>query len=287
MEKMCTKCKEVKDSSEFSKDKNSKDGIYTICKDCKKGYYYNNKKEHSLFMKLYYQNNKEKINKQHKEYYNNNKKEISSRKYKYRTHNKIKINKQNKIYKEMNKEVIKARSIEYNNNFAIYKTYKDKLTVDESPRLSKDGISLEVKCRYCGKYFIPTNIEVSSRIKTIKGQMEGECSLYCSDNCKEACPVYNQKLWPKEFKPASSREVNPLVRQMCFERDNWKCQICGAIQKEAPLHCHHIEGYAQNPRLGNDVANTITLCKTCHKDVHKLPGCGYYGLRCVKDQIFT
>jgi len=67
---------------------------------------------------------------------------------------------------------------------------------------------------------------------------------------------------------------------MCFERDNWECQSCGATQSEAQLHCHHIEGYAQNPRLGNDVTNTVTLCKTCHKEVHKLPGCNYNDLKC-------
>jgi len=61
------------------------------------------------------------------------------------------------------------------------------------------------------------------------------------------------------------------------------CKKCGATQEDAPLHCHHIEGYAQNPRLGNDVDNTITLCKECHKKVHKLPGCGYYELRCNRD----
>ena len=154
--------------------------------------------------------------------------------------------------------------------------------MDESPKLAQDSVSLEVKCRYCGKYFIPNNLIVTRRIQALNGTMEGECSIYCSEHCKTACPVFNQHLYPKGFKKTSSREVNPLIRQMCFERDDWKCQICGASQKETPLHCHHIEGYAQNPHLGNDVKNTITLCKTCHKEVHKLPGCGYYDLRCNK-----
>ena len=76
---------------------------------------------------------------------------------------------------------------------AKYETYKDKLTIDESPRLHKDGISLEVKCRYCGKYFIPTNTEIRNRIKMFK-KNEGECSLYCSYGCKEECPVFNKIL---------------------------------------------------------------------------------------------
>jgi len=140
---------------------------------------------------------------------------------------------------------------------------------------------MKVKCRYCGGYFKPTNSEVRERIKGLCHINLGDSYLYCSQGCKDSCPTYGQKLYPKGFKKASSREVNPLVRQLCFERDDWACQICGTAQKEAPLHCHHVEGYTKNPRLGNDVTNTITLCKTCHKHVHTLPGCSYYESRCL------
>jgi predicted restriction endonuclease len=72
---------------------------------------------------------------------------------------------------------------------------------------------------------------------------------------------------------------------MCFARDNWQCQICGKEVEEVTLHCHHIEGYTQNPLLGNDIDNVITLCKEHHKEIHKLPGCEYYELRCIKESI--
>ncbi len=74
--------------------------------------------------------------------------------------------------------------------------------------------------------------------------------------------------------------------------ENKKCIKCGEVKDisgfhkdkdtidEVQLHCHHIEGYTQNPLLGNDIDNVITLCKACHKEVHKLPGCNYQDLRC-------
>jgi len=160
----------------------------------------------------------------------------------------------------------------------------NKLTIDEAPKLSSDKISLEVKCRYCGKYFIATNLQASGRLQSLNGTTSGDKFLYCSEGCKQACPVYWQKKYPKGFKKASSREVNPLVRQMCFERDDWKCTKCGAGPEETILHCHHIEGYAQNPLLGNDVTNTITLCKKCHQAVHKFPKCSYHDLKCNQEK---
>ena len=323
--KRCTKCKKEKNYSDFSKNKNTEDGLSYRCKLCDKEYRIVNKNKISIcnkvyregnrektlkYSKNYYRNNKIKMNEQTKQYRINNKEKTSEYNKTYRKNNKKKLakyikqyqkdnkeeladyikqyylnnkkhlDKKSKLYGENNKEKISSNKNQYRKSNAKYYPYKDKLTIEESPRLAKDNKSLEVKCRYCGKYFMPTNSQVIHRISAINGITTSENLLYCSAGCKEYCPIYGQILYPKGFKPASSREVNPLVRQMCFERDNWRCQICGATQEEAPLHCHHIEGYAQNPRLGNDVTNTITLCKTCHKDVHKLPGCWYYELRC-------
>ena len=114
--------------------------------------------------------------------------------------------------------------------------------------------------------------------KSSKGAEE---RLYCSENCKQECPIYHQVLWPKGFKLASSREVQPELRQMCFERDSWICQKCG---KTKNLHCHHIEGILWEPLESADLDKVITLCKNCHKDVHRLPGCGYQDMKCQEDK---
>jgi len=74
-----------------------------------------------------------------------------------------------------------------------------------------------------------------------------------------------------------SREVQPELRQMVFERDNWTCQKCGAMES---LHCHHLEGIRWEPLESADIDKCITYCRNCHEDVHKLPDCGYQDMRC-------
>ncbi len=277
--KVCYSCNKEKSKSEFGKNKNRKDGLHSYCKECTRAKY-----------KEYYKNNREKILKHDKIYREENKELISKIKKRYRDKNMDLLVEKNKEYRKLNGD----KSREWNKNWhsknkhktdtykasnAKYITFKDKLTDDEMSKLSDDGESLEVKCRYCGKYFIPTTVSVIYRINALNSYNKVNY-LYCSDNCKDACPVHNQTKYPKGFKKASSREVDPLISQLCLESDGWECQKCGATQKEAQLHVHHIKSYSQNKMLGNDVENCITLCKNCHKEVHSKESCNYYELRC-------
>jgi len=167
--------------------------------------------------------------------------------------------------------------------FAIYNTYKDKLESYEDVREQEDTKLLEVKCIYCGQWFVPTRMAADSRLRAINNLNMGEQRLYCSENCKQACPTYGMRKYPKGFKHASSREVDPYLRKMVLERDNWTCQICGKTSKEAQLHCHHMDPVAQNPMFQNDMDSCIILCKCCHKMVHKQHGCRYIDLRCKRE----
>lgn len=116
----------------------------------------------------------------------------------------------------------------------------------------------------------------------MKGQIGGECFLYCSIGCKVACPVYGQVSYQKGYKKATYREVQPELRQLVLERDSWACQYgdCDKTVEDSELHCHHIIGVEQDPIESADVDNCITFCKEHHKLVHKLPGCSYNDLRC-------
>jgi len=166
----------------------------------------------------------------------------------------------------------------HRNDNALYETYKDKLTIDENPRLADDGVSIEVKCRYCGKYFTPTNQQVHHRTQTLNG-VGGDKGLYCSDDCKQTCPIFGRADFPRGFKQATSREVQPQLRQLVLLRDNYTCQKCSE-HDNVQLHCHHIYPLNESPITSADMDECITLCKDCHKEVHKITGCGYYELRC-------
>jgi len=82
----------------------------------------------------------------------------------------------------------------------------------------------------------------------------------------------------RKNKPATSREVQPALRKLVLERDDWTCQKCDS--QENGLHCHHIDPVINNPIESSDIDNCITLCKSCHKEIHKLPNCQYTNLRC-------
>ena len=59
------------------------------------------------------------------------------------------------------------------------------------------------------------------------------------------------------------------VRQYVLKRDNYTCQYCGAhttAKKVVKLHVHHLESRKVG---GNTPSNLITLCVTCHNNLHK------------------
>jgi 5-methylcytosine-specific restriction endonuclease McrA len=58
-------------------------------------------------------------------------------------------------------------------------------------------------------------------------------------------------------------EAYSELRQAVLSRDQWRCQICGAM---AGLEVHH---QIPRGRLGADnEQNLITLCHVCHRKRH-------------------
>jgi len=173
------------------------------------------------------------------------------------------------------------------NNIPVY----DKYTKQLEPygitckRNKEDSNVLEVKCTYCDSWYIPTLSSVKSKIKCINGKGSGECNLYCSIECKQACPTYRQVLYPKGYKTNTSREVQPALRKLVLKRDNYTCQRCSTT--DTILHCHHYEGIEVNPIESADADNCITLCKACHNEIHKADKCGikqYQRKECQKEK---
>lgn len=231
--KICRTCNEIKTTTNFEKSVTCKDGYRNECKDCRK-----------------------------------------LKKVKYTTNNKEKIRNTKRLYTINNKEKLKIRKKEYNSSYTLFTSvYTDKLTIEEAPRLSYDGSSLEVKCKYCGDYFKPTNLQIIKRTNSIIGKSTGDCSLYCSNNCKKSCGTFGKVLYPEGFSINTSREVQPELRKLVLARDGYKCQICFKTNKQVELHCHHYEGVFINPIESADIDNCVTLCKKHHNEAHKQDGC--------------
>ena len=108
--KVCSKCKEEKELSEFNKGRSE----CRLCsKKYKKEYRQNYKDKIKEYGKEYRQNNKDKIKENNEEYRQNNKDKIKEYKKEYRQNYKDKIKKGKKEYWEKNKDKIKEYGKEY------------------------------------------------------------------------------------------------------------------------------------------------------------------------------
>ena len=165
----------------------------------------------------------------------------------------------------------------------LYSTYAPQLEWVEEVR--RDPINtniLQVKCTEinCRKWYTPKTSHVLRRLMFLKSISKSEGRFYCSDECKNNCSIFGQQLYPKNFKPDYSRELQPELRDLVLERDEHECQRCG---NTSDLQCHHFEGLNINPIESADIDNCITLCSECHKMAHEDEGCRYVDLR--KDRV--
>jgi len=175
----------------------------------------------------------------------------------------------------------------YKKKLVYYDTYASQLEwCEEVKRNNQDPNILEVKCFKCDKWFVPSLSAVGSRIKALKGQLDGHCRLYCSDICKNMCSVFNKStdfvMKRDSIKSGNmswmdlDREMQPELRQIVLERDEYQCVKCGSDEN---LQCHHIIPVSIDPIESADVDNCITLCYNCHKKVHEKDGCRYSQLK--------
>ena len=163
---------------------------------------------------------------------------------------------------------------------AKYCDFKDILTVEEAPILAPDGKSLFIKCAKCKNYFIPKYLSVRNRIISLRSCNTGENRLYCSETCKETCAIYNKRSDSTNLN-TQSRTLQPAWRKMVLTRDNFTCRKCGYLDCTGEgLIAHHIDPVINNPIESADIDNGITVCNSCDKVVHSVPGCGTQELRC-------
>jgi hypothetical protein len=128
--KICSKCELDKSLSEFNKNKNTKDGHSSNCRECiklaKQIYYQINKQKILDKVKQYSEQNKNTIKDKQNEYYKLNKELLNNKHKKYYQKNKDSIKKYIENYRLVNSKMIKDSNSEYrkNNKEKIKKSYK-------------------------------------------------------------------------------------------------------------------------------------------------------------------
>ena len=117
-------------------------------------------------------------------------------------------------------------------------------------------------------WFTPTRCQLVERIRQLeKDDGNGGSYFYCSNECKNECPLFN--LYSDPFKaivnPYTNEEYQTF-RKFVLKRDIYKCQYCG---KKAE-HVHHERPQKLEPFFTLDPDFGWSCCKNCHyKKGHK------------------
>jgi len=163
-------------------------------------------------------------------------------------------------------------------NVVWYNTYAHQIDWAEEVRRDPENKEyLQVRCSNCNKWFNPTNIEVRGRLNVLNGWNNGEQRFYCSDSCKQKCPIYRKVSYIKGKEPYLYRSSQKVWADLVKERDEYQCVKCG--RKDLPLIAHHIEGLNVNPLESADIDLGVTLCEKCDKKIHSEIRCRKSDLR--------
>ena len=117
---------------------------------------------------------------------------------------------------------------------------------------------------------------VSHRIQALRGNKPGECGLYCCDEHKSLCDVYNASSKPKFLrgkieKARCNQSINrESLLQLQIDEYNYNfCEVCGEKKNTSELFLHHTNLVSKDPEDADNMAGQILVCSLHHK--HK--GC--------------
>ena len=195
MNKTCTKCGETKPTTEFHKKSDTRDGLHSYCKSCRKAsdkaYYEANKEKIKARDKAYREANKEKI----KAYREANKEKIKARQRAYREASPEKV----KAYYEANREERKAWQRAYRETPAgKFSQYRRRAKIRNIPFLIEFQQFEDLwqkPCYYCG-----------AEIKTIGLDRVDNDGPYHIDNVVPCCAPCNQSKFTSTLEEWSERK---------------------------------------------------------------------------------
>jgi len=110
-----------------------------------------------------------------------------------------------------------------------------------------------------GGWFTPTRQQLRDRIMATTA-FDGSY-LYCSNECKNECPLFNVYSDPNRniSKPYTNEEYQ-IWRLEVLNRSEYKCEYCN----EAATHVHHSRPQKLEPFYSLDPDFGIACCEKCH-----------------------
>jgi len=243
--KICPKCQAEKSVSEFGKNKYNKDGLQYWCRDCRRQYQQNHKKEIAIFQKQYYQDNKKQLLENNRQYHQNNK----AQRKQYIQDNKERIAAYKKQYEQKNKKrIAKQRSQFYRDN-------KEELTERGKQYRQKNKKKIVERSK---QYYRVNREDILVKRRQYSRTKRGK-----ADN-----KIAAQKR--RALKMGVGYEIFDSVE--IFERDGYRCQHCGKKTRPDYKNPNH----PKYPNLDHIIPlskggahtrkNTQCLCHQCNME---------------------
>jgi hypothetical protein len=117
-----------------------------------------------------------------------------------------------------------------------------------------------------GGWFTLTGCQLSERVRALN--MYDGSYLYCCEECKQQCPLFNLKsdplAIPKEINYTS--EEYGTFKQEVLKKDNHICHFCG--EQKATI-VHHTRPQKLEPFFSLDPDFGISVCEECHYFIHR------------------
>jgi 5-methylcytosine-specific restriction endonuclease McrA len=112
-----------------------------------------------------------------------------------------------------------------------------------------------------GGWFTPTFQQMKARKDWLEKEGRDLCYFYCSEKCREICPLYRLRSDPlKENKNLYTQEEYQQFRNYVLKRDNYECQYCG----EKATEIHHERPQKLEPLFVLDPDFAWSCCEECH-----------------------
>lgn len=133
----------------------------------------------------------------------------------------------------------------------------------------KDKLILfDALCNYALNDIVPELTGTTNAIfKLLKPQVDANNRRY-ENGKKGGRPKKHSDEALKAAQKDRNSEAYKEWRDAVFKRDNYTCQMCGSVED---LHAHHKMDFVEYPALRFDINNGMTLCRSCHNEVHSKP----------------
>ena len=174
------------------------------------------------------------------------------------------------MYRIRNKDKLSQYFKNKRKSFLKTDYYVDKLTLEEDP-IFKEGY-LWVRCKYCKEYFKPTYSNLKSRVNIINNNISSATQnfLFCSDECKDSCGLYNLRSDPalqtiKQKARSCQKESKYALLALQIDEFGYNyCDRCGKQFDSVELH--HTEKVSECPEQSISARGHMLVCKDCHDD---------------------